>query len=812
VSGHGFPSAGLGRIGLAVAPSNRQIVYANVSARQGEGGLYRSDDGGSNWKHVTGDPRIWTRWWYFGHVAVDPKDPDIVYIPNTATYKSSDGGRSFEPFRGSPGGDDYQNAWVDPDDGGHMILGVDQGATITLDGGRTWSSWYNQPTGQFYHVTTDHQFPYRVYAAQQDSGAGVLPSRTSFLSGITQRDFTPITAGAESNYVAPDPLDARYVYGTSFDSPMVKYDTLTAQDRWVSPVLAYPGVTYRRTWTLPVVFSRLDPHVMYFSHQMMFRTDNGGQSWKVISPDLTRKNPGVPPNLDPITAKDVEIQGPRRGVIYTIAPSPIQKGQIWAGTDDGLIWVTHDEGGHWQNVTPKGLSAWSKVGLIEASHFDANTAYAAVDRHRLNDYKPYIYVTHNAGKTWTLAVNGIPAGDFVNVVREDPQKSGLLYAGAEKHVYVSFDGGADWQSLQLNLPVTSMRDLDVHGDDLVLATFGRGLWILDDVTALRQLDGHTSQSPATLFKPAGAYRMRRANLSLYGAQLTKDEPQAANPPFGAIIDYYLKADASAPVTLDILDADGRLVRQYSSSQKTQRPDLQKLAIAPDWVLPVTVLSSAAGMHRFVWDLHYALPPQLTRKTSGEDENYGQDGLWAPPGRYTVKLAVNGQTHSQPLEVRQDPRISISSEVLSKQFDLARRIEGQRVKLAVASAQAHRVRAQLDGLRGKAAGGIARQVDALIGKVDAVAGVEPAANPANSVGVPDVDFSTMRYLGNAYADLDASVESADAVPTADEMQAFSRYANQLDGILAAWEDLKSSDIPRLNDALKPAKLEEITLSK
>jgi photosystem II stability/assembly factor-like uncharacterized protein len=810
VTGHGFPSAGLGRIGLAVAPSNRQIVYANVSAKQGEGGLYRSDDGGSNWKHVTGDPRIWTRWWYFGHLAVDPKNPDIVYIPNTATYKSTDGGRSFEPFRGSPGGDDYQNAWVDPDEGGHMILGVDQGTTITLDGGRTWSSWYNQPTGQFYHVTTDHQFPYRVYAAQQDSGAGALPSRTSFLSGITQRDFTPITAGAESNYVAPDPLDGRYVYGTSFDSPMVKYDLLTSQDRWVSPVLAHPGVTYRRTWTLPVLFSPLDPHVMYFSHQMMFRTDNGGQSWTVISPDLTRENPGVPPNLDPITAEDVEIQGPRRGVIYTIAPSPIRKGQIWAGTDDGLIWVTHDEGGHWQNVTPKGLSAWSKVGIIEASHFDASTAYAAVDRHRLNDYKPYIYVTHDAGKTWTLAVNGIPAGDFVNVVREDPQKPGLLYAGAEKHVYVSFDGGADWQSLQLNLPVTSMRDLDVHGDDLVLATFGRGLWILDDVTALRQLDGHTSQSPATLFKPAVAYRMRRANLSLYGAQLTKDEPQAANPPFGAIIDYYLKADVPAPVTLEILDANGQLVRRYSSSEETQRPDLQTLAIAPDWVLPVTLLSTAAGMHRFVWDLHYALPPQLTRKTSDEDENYGEDGLWAPPGRYTVTLAVDGQTYSQPLEVRQDPRIRISAEVLPKQFDLARRIEGQRVKLAVAAAQAHRVRAQLDGLRGKAPGGIARQVEALIRKVDAVAGVEPAANLANSVGVPDVDFSTMRYLGKAYADLDGSVESADAAPTADEMRAFSRYASQLDGILATWEGLKNSAIPRLNDSLKRARLEEIKI--
>jgi photosystem II stability/assembly factor-like uncharacterized protein len=742
---------------------------------------------------------------------VDPRNADIVYVPNTAMYKSTNGGRSFEPFRGSPGGDDYQIAWVDPKDGGHMILGVDQGATITLDGGRTWSSWYNQPTGQFYHVTTDHEFPYRVYAAQQDSGAGVLPSRTSFLSGITQRDFVPIIAGAESHYIAPDPLDARYIYGTSFDSSMVKYDMLSAQDRWVSPTLAYPGVTYRKTWTLPAVFSSIDPRVLYYANQKLFRTDNGGQSWTIVSPDLTRENPGVPPNLDPVTATDTPIQGPRRGVIYTIAPSPIQKGQIWAGTDDGLIWLTGDEGGHWQNVTPKGLGAWSKVGIIEASHFAANTAYAAVDRHRLDDYKPYIYVTHNGGKSWKLSVNGISAGDFVNVVREDPKKPGLLYAGAEKHVYVSFDGGANWQSLQLNLPVTSMRDLDVHGDDLVLATFGRGLWILDDVTALRQLDGHTIQSQATLFKPAEAYRRRRANLSFYGAQMPKDEPQAANPPFGAIIDYYLKADVATPVTLEVRDADGQLVRRYSSAQKTRQPDLQKLAIAPDWVLPVPSLSSAAGMHRFVWDLHYALPRQLFRHTSGEDEDYGGDGVWAPPGHYTVELGVGGQTYSQPLEVRPDPRIRTSPGALSRQFDLVRRIEGQRVKLAVVLAQAHGVREQLDCLRKKVAGSVVRQVEALIGEVDAVAGLEPPANPANSVGTPAMDFFTMRYLGHAYADLDASVESADAAPTADEMQAFFRYAKQLNEILARWEDLKKSDIERLNVSLQSANLGEITIS-
>jgi photosystem II stability/assembly factor-like uncharacterized protein len=545
---------------------------------------------------------------------------------------------------------------------------------------------------------------------------------------------------------------------------------------------------------------------MYSSHQMMFRTDNGGQSWSVISPDLTRENPGVPPNLDPVTAKDTEIQGPRRGVIYTIAPSPIQKGQIWAGTDDGLIWLTGDEGGHWQNVTPKGLGAWSKVGIVEASHFDAKTAYAAVDRHRLDDYKPYIYVTHDAGKTWTLSVHGIADGDFVNVVREDPEKPGLLYAGTEKRVYVSFDGGANWQSLQQNLPVTSMRDIDVHGDDLVLATFGRGFWILDDISALRQMDESASQSAATLFKPAVAYRVRPGGF--LSTPFPKDEPQASNPPYGALIDYYLKADVSTPVMLEIVNAQGQSVRRYSSADVPPTDDEATARTGPGWTPKTWPLSGQAGMHRFVWNLHYALPEALA--ANGMYRFTNGDGLWALPGQYTVKLTVGGQTYSQPLQVKADPRVQISPTALQQQFDLGRRIESQRMDIAKISTQAAALRSHLTAVRSKASGSVAKSIDALIKKVDEVAGVKPEDNPANSIGTPATDFTSLLFLQGAYANLAASVESADAAPSSGKMQTLAKYQQILDAALAKWESVKTTGLPQLNAKLKAAGLEPVEL--
>ncbi|MFI4969258.1 MAG: WD40/YVTN/BNR-like repeat-containing protein, partial [Lysobacterales bacterium] len=474
--GNGFPDAHVGRIGIDVARSDPQRVYAIVDGD--DGGLYRSDDAGAHWRKTSADPRIWQRGWYFGRITVDPKNADRIYAMNTIVLRSDDGGKTFIPLKGDNTGDDFHELWIDPADPDRQILGIDQGAIVTLNGGTTWSSWHNQPTAQLYHVSTDTRFPYRVYGAQQDSGAVALPSRTNSRDGITMQQFHEVTAGGESGMIAPDPRDPDVVYGNAVE----KLDLRTGQTRDVDPTLAEPDL-YRRTWTLPLVFSPRDRQALYFGNQKIWRTRDGGEHWDAISPDLTRENPGVPANLDAGTAANHAGADLRRGVVYAIAPSPLADGLLWAGTDDGRIWRTHDAGSHWNEVTPAALTAWSKVGIIEASHFDADTAYAAVDRHRLDDRKPYIYRTRDGGKSWQLIVNGIRGGDFVNAVREDPKRRSLLYAATELGMYVSFDDGEHWQPLQQNLPRTSVRDIDVHGDDLVIATHGRGFWIMDDVAA-----------------------------------------------------------------------------------------------------------------------------------------------------------------------------------------------------------------------------------------------------------------------------------------------------------------------------------------
>ncbi|HXO21137.1 MAG TPA: hypothetical protein VOA87_14580, partial [Thermoanaerobaculia bacterium] len=498
-----------GRIGLAVAPSRPQRVYALVDAEAG--GLYRSEDGGASWTRASGDARIWGRGWYFGGVTVDPRNADVVYVCNTNLYRSDDGGKTFAPVKGAPGGDDYHQLWIDPRNPERRILGVDQGAVVSVDGGATWSSWFNQPTGQFYHLVTDNRFPYWVYGSQQDSGAAGIPSRTNGYDGINLTEFREMTAGGESDSLAPDPRDPEVIYGGRVD----RLDLRTGQTRSIEPTLAHPDL-YRGAWTLPLVFSRRDPRVLYFANQRLFRTADGGERWTVISPDLTREDPGAPANLDAVTAANNPQTGPRLGVIYAVAPSRLADRDLWVGTDDGFIWRTKDEGEHWTNVTPAALTPWSKVGILETSHFDAETAYAAVDRHRLEDRKPHVYRTRDGGRSWQEIVAGIPDGAFVNAVREDPVRRGLLYAGTETGVYVSFDDGGRWQPLQANLPVTSVRDLEIHSDDLVIATHGRAFWALDDVTPLRQLgDAVASEraGAARLFQPATAIRFRPAGFS-----------------------------------------------------------------------------------------------------------------------------------------------------------------------------------------------------------------------------------------------------------------------------------------------------------
>jgi photosystem II stability/assembly factor-like uncharacterized protein len=806
LTGHGLQSEGLGRIGIAVAPTKPNRVYLIVDAKQG--GVYRSDDAGQNWQLADSEPRIWGRGWYFGGITVDPKNADIVYVCNTSTYRSTDGGKSFDAVKGAPGGDDYHNLWIDPDDPQRMIVSSDQGVVISVDGAKTWTTWYNQPTAQLYHVITDTRFPYWVYGAQQDSGSVGVLSRSNGAT-ITFRDWRPVGAGGESMYIAPDPLDPNILYGGSFGAAVGRYNLTTGETRDISPALAHPG-QYRRTWTLPTVFSPRDPHELYFSTQILFRTVNGGQTWQVLSPDLTREDPGVPPNLDPPTAAD----GPnimRRGVIYTIAPSPLRAGEIWIGTDDGFIQVTPDDGKTWHNVTPPELTPWSKVGLLEASRHDANTVYAAVDRHRLDDLHPHIYRTHDGGKTWQHITKGIPVGSYVNAVREDPQRRGVLYAGTETGVFVSFNDGDNWQPLQLNLPNASVRDLVVHGDDLVIATHGRSFWILDDLTPLRQLSGEVAGANAWLFRPGSAWRVRSSSFE--GTPLPPEEPQGENPPNGAIINYYLKSKPVEPVTLEVLDRAGKLVRRYSSADKVPPVNPKSLDIPMYWIHPGKTLSGEPGMHRFTWDVHYPSAPSVRNRFAAM---FGLGtGPWAPPGQYTVRLTVGGHAYTQPLTLKMDPRVKTTEADLVKQFTVAREIGASQARVQQALHEANNLRESLRALQGKLTGQekLAGEAETFKQKLTAIAGPPPPRIPAGfGEEDPNVGEGNLRTLVAAWSEVDRAVESADAAPTADAVTAFGRNQLLTRKLRALWEEVKSKDLLGLNESLKKAGLQALSLER
>ena len=645
----GLPTEGLGRIGVAVAPTNRQRVYAIVDAKAG--GLYRSDDAGATWQLIAKDARIWGRGWYFNKVTVDPKNADTVYVSNTSLYRSTDAGKTWTALKGAPGGDDYHQLWIYPDDPLRMIVASDQGAVVTEDGAQTWSSWYNQPTAQLYHAAADNRFPYWVTGSQQDSGAVGVPTR-SMHAEISMHDWTPVCAGGESDYTAPDPLHPNILFG----GRVTRCDLTTGEITNVSPErnMMPAGVTARHTWTVPLVFSQADQRALYFGNQFLFKTVNGGESWSLVSPDLTREDPGVPANLDAATAADAP-EGKRRGVIYTIAPSPLRAQTVWIGTDDGLIQRTDDDGKTWQNVTPPELTAWSKVSMMDASHFDVREAYACVDRHRLEDYEPHVYRTRDGGESWQQITAGLPRGVHMQTVKEDPRRRGLLFAGTELGVFVSFDDGDRWQPLQLNLPPSSARDLVVHEDDLVVATHGRGFWVLDDITPLRQLSDEVLNSAAHLFRPADAYDTPPPSEN--GTPKPRDEPLAENPPYGAIIDYYLKSDAAGAVTLEILNPAGESVRRYSSEDRATPVDPNTLSIPSSWVRTPEPLSAAAGMHRWVWDLR-PTPPAARGAGGGGGGGGVFGGRGAPaalPGTYTVRLTVNGRSYTQPLVLKSDPR-------------------------------------------------------------------------------------------------------------------------------------------------------------
>lgn len=699
---NGLPTfeQGLGRIGIAIAPSDPRRMYAAVEAGR-NGGLFRSDDAGQTWRKATDNPIVVQRGDDFAEVKVDPKNPDVVYTGSIVAWRSTDGGRTFHSLRGAPGGDDYHRFWINPDNPDIILIGVDQGATISVNGGKTWSSWYNQPTAQFYHVSTDNSFPYRVCGGQQESGSACVQSRGDD-GRITFREWHPVGV-EEYGYVAPDPLNPDIVYG----GKVSRYDRKTGDVQQVGPHPLRGGQSgdYRTIRTQPILFSPVDPHTLYFASNTLWKTTTAGNGWTQISPDLTRKTWEVPPNVGKYIGTP-QAEPSQRGVIYTIAPSPLDINRIWVGTDDGLIHVTRDGGKNWTNVTPPELKPWAKVSIMDASHFDVNTAYAAINTIRLDDLRPHIYRTKDGGKTWTHITNGIPDGATINTVKEDPKQRGLLFAGSETQVWVSFDDGERWQSLRSNMPATSIRDLVIKDDDLVVGTHGRGFWILDDITPLRQMaasagGGQGGAASASrvgqgfspdknyLFTPATAIRFRWSKYT--DTPLPPEEPAGENPPDGAIINYYLASAASGPVTIEILDRAGTLVRRYSSTDPV--PPIEDTGNVPwYWIRPVRVPSAEAGLHRFVWDVHYAAPAvdQFSYPISATPRNTAPEpkGMWAVPGTYTVKLTVNGQSMTRPLVVKMDPRVKTPLAGLQAQFALSKRLYDAIAKVhdALASAQ------------------------------------------------------------------------------------------------------------------------------
>jgi photosystem II stability/assembly factor-like uncharacterized protein len=750
----GLPSSGegLGRIGIAIAPSRPSRIYALADAPT-LGGLYRSDDAGESWSRVNTDARLWGRGSDFAELRVDPKNADVVYDANVVTWISTDAGRSFTAFRGAPGGDDYHRLWINPHDPRIILLASDQGAIVTVNGGETWSSWYNQPTAQFYHVTADNAFPYRLCGGQQESGSACVASRGGD-GHINFRDWHP-GGFEEYGYAAPDPLDPDIVYG----GKLTRYDRRTGDVQQVAPK-ALRDSGYRVVRTQPVVFSTVDPRALYFASNVLWKTRDGGAHWTQISPDLTRPTPAVPSTLGVFATLDPE-KGAHRGVIYTIAPSHRDTSTIWVGTDDGLIHVSRDGGRRWRDVTPAPLRdrPWAKISLMDASHFDAGTAYAAVNTFRLDDLHPHIFRTRDGGASWTEIVSGLPDGAIVNVVREDPKRRGLLYTGTERAVYVSFDDGDHWQSLRLNMPATSIRDLVVKDDDVAVATHGRSFWILDDVTPLRQLQPQMLRSDVVLFAPQRATRVRWNRNT--DTPLPQEEPAGENPPDGAIIDYWL-ASGGDVATLEILDSAGKLVRRFRSTDAPE-PPVPGRNIPDYWIRPPQLLSATAGMHRFVWDLHYPPPaaPRFEYPISAAFMNTPREprGPWALPGSYTVRLSVNGHTETKPLVVRMDPRVRTAPSALARQF-----------ALATALAEA------LDRVAS------ARQV---AGRDSTAAGATPGTTATPGAGrTTGTDRAALGQLAAELADLYGIVEGSDAPPTPQVEAAIAQRLRALEKLAAA----------------------------
>jgi photosystem II stability/assembly factor-like uncharacterized protein len=798
VEGNGLPEGTLGRIGVAVSAADSDVVYALIEAKNG--GLYRSEDGGSTWKLANDDRRFRQRAWYFTHVWADPKNAAGVYIANTGLFRSIDAGKSFERLNAPHG--DHHGLWIDPDNPNRMINGNDGGATISVDAGKNWSTQMNQPTAQFYHVAADNDFQYRVYGSQQDNSTVGIKTRSD--RGFIDRPDWDAVGGGESGYIAVDPRDSNIVYGGDEGPILTRFDRGTNQaqsiQEWPEDTDGHSASTvkYRFTWTMPMVISSHNPDVLYHTAQFVFRSTDGGRSWTTISPDLTRNDISKQQDSGgPITKDQASVE--YYDVIFSLAESPKQEGVLWAGTDDGFVQLTRDAGKTWTNITPKEIPEWSMVSLIEPSPFDAGTAYVAVDAHKLDNFKPYIFKTTDFGKTWTKIIAGLPDNSYVHAMREDPARKGLLYAGTETGIWVSFDDGSHWQTLQLNLPTTPIHDLILHNNDLVVATHGRAFWVLDDVSPLRQENASIVSEAAHLFTPASATRTRMGHVG------RRRYPIGDNPPDGAAIYYYLKEEPKEPAKLEFLDAQGKTLRSYTSEEKKEQKP------GEEWEKEEEAehIPAKAGLNLFAWNLRYEPPTKIPAAIYDAGEPLGPLVL---PGAYQARLTVAGKTMIAPFEVKMDPRVKTSAADLRKQFDLMLKLRDRQDEMNKAILAIRDLQAQLQALEKRLASSIETKpvASAAADLRKKISAIEQELIQVNSKATEDeLNFPTrlnskLGYLHNA-------VDSADTAPTESEAAVFTQLDQQLEAQLTKWREAVSKDVPALNEAMRSANIPQVAVS-
>ncbi len=799
LEGNGLPKGIMGRIGVSASGADPNRVWALIEAEQG--GLYRSDDGGETWQLVNNDRSYRQRAWYYTHVIADPRDRETVYVLNVGFHRSTDGGRTFSTIR-VPHGDNH-GLWIDPSNPQRMINANDGGANVTQNGGETWTRQDTQPTAQFYHVTTDDQFPYYVYGAQQDNSTVAIASRSDS-GGIDRSDWYAV-GGCESGYIAPS-ADGSIVYAGCYGGQITRWERKTRQAHQISAWPENPmghgaaDLKHRFQWTAPILISPHDPKVLYHAAEVLFMSTDEGMSWTAISPDLTRNDPSKQgPSGGPITKDNTSVE--YYNTIFTVVESPHERGTLWVGTDDGLVHITRDGGKNWQNITPRDLPEWSLISLLEVSPHDAATAFIAVDRHELDDYRPYIYKTSDYGKTWQKITNGIPESTFVRAVREDPKRRGLLYAGTETGVYVSFDSGANWQSLQLNLPTAPIHDLVVKNDDLVVATHGRSFWILDDLTPLHQIQQSITAKEFHLYTPRRAYRMR-------GGGFGRDPIAGENPPNGAILYYWLKSEPKGEITLEILDSSGKVIRKFAARAGEEREE--DAAPAAFGGAGEPRLAAKAGMHRFVWDLRHAGGVRVPRAV-----HWGGNpavGPLAVPGQYLARLTVGGQSQTVPLEVKLDPRVGTSQADLEKQFELRSRIQTAVNETHTTINTIRDLRRQLQALRQRV--GKDAKYNALVDAVGALdkkmTAVEEELIQVKSVARQD-PLNYPVKLNDKLLALGSVVESADRAPTEQSYDVFAKLRGELDAQLARWREIVAKDVPAVNDAARKAGVEAVSVS-